>query len=263
MDQLNQGGSRIIPPGHTPQLVIVQRSHFAAFGLLEEAFADEPCTAVIWDRRGAERGSAFSTAPGDRRGKDRRRTASCWGHAEYVVLSSAHAPRANGRHAKAPAGPGDEQADRTSIAREHFRRDLDAAVRWDVNLLITGGDPFSRRLLAERIHRRSQRGSDPMVVIDRLPSAVGDGCGTWLFEEVADLTWKQQTDLLAFLDNRAANCQGGPPPRLITASDSGLFNRLGSSQFRADLYYRLNMIHVVLPMGILGTLAPESIDISA
>jgi transcriptional regulator with PAS, ATPase and Fis domain len=38
-------------------------------------------------------------------------------------------------------------------------------------------------------------------------------------------------------------------PRLITASNHWLLDRIASAQFRPDLFYCLNLMHVVFPPG--------------
>lgn len=154
--------------------------------------------------------------------------------------------------------------------------DIQAAAATTVNLLISGGDPISRRSLAEQVHRRSPHATNPITVIDReLASALFDperpdslvefvaierleqskGRGTWLIEEVGDLSWQQQTGLLRFLDHRAeeAGAALDPAPRLITATDYWLYDRVTASKFRPDVFCRLNTIHILLPAGVVAS----------
>jgi DNA-binding NtrC family response regulator len=71
-----------------------------------------------------------------------------------------------------------------------------------------------------------------------------------LIEEVGDLSWDQQTGLLFYLERRAGVALAGAAddPRIIAASNYWLFDRIASTEFRPDLFYRLNLIHVVLPL---------------
>jgi DNA-binding NtrC family response regulator len=159
---------------------------------------------------------------------------------------------------------------------DDVQQDLDAAACSDINVLITGGDPDSREFLARRIHGDSDRQDRPFVILDRRaaaemfgkplaqlcecleadvdqchagPQHQGPG-GTCLIEEVGDLSWDQQTRLLFYLVRRAGVARAGAAgdPRIITASSYWLFDRIGSTEFRTDLFYRLNLIHVVLPL---------------
>ena len=70
------------------------------------------------------------------------------------------------------------------IATLEVEHDIEHARQSDVNVLITGGDAWTRRAVAERIHRGSRRGTCPFVVLDHanplvaglqpLPSSFGD-----------------------------------------------------------------------------------------
>jgi transcriptional regulator with AAA-type ATPase domain len=271
---------------HTMQLVIVRRSQFAAFGLLSQAFADEANVRLIWDRRVQDRrGQTASPGIGERRSRDRRRDpSSSWGDRNYLVITRRddgpmiEVQQPSLASARALAG--------VRMAWHDLRQDLDAAVRSDLNVLLTGGDPVSREFLARRIHGRSDRRDRPFVVLDRRaaaevfgrpatqlpceclesnadhwnvrPKHLGLG-GTLLIEEVGDLSWDQQSELLLYLERRAVEADGTTAvasgfPRIITASNDWLFDRIASTEFRQDLFYRLNLIHVVFPLGSVRSL---------
>jgi transcriptional regulator of aromatic amino acid metabolism len=263
------------------QLVIVRRSQFTAFGLLSQAFAGEANVRLIWDRRVADRrGQTASPGRGERRSGDRRGDPSTsWGDLEYMVVTQ----RGDGIITDV------EQQNITSgrgltavrMAGHEVRQDLDAAVQSDINVLISGGDPVSREFLARGIHGRSDRQNRPFVVLDRRAAADmfgrpatqlpcdclesdADQCrvcpkhlglaGTLLIEEVGDLSWSQQAELLFYLERRAVGADGtnagaSGDPRIISASSYWLSDRIASTEFRPDLFYRLNLIHVVLPPG--------------
>ena len=262
---------------HTMQLVIVRRSQFAAFGLLSQAFAEEADVRLIWDRRVQDRrGQTSAPGIGDRRSRDRRRDPSSgWGDREYMVITQrgddvvidvGHQPITSARALTA-----------VRMAGHDVRQDLESAVQSDLNVLITGGDPVSREFLARRVHGRGDRHDRPFVVLDRRAAAEtfgraatqlpceclepeADPCrslclgGTLLIEEVGDLSWDQQSELLFYLERRAVRADrtksgASGDPRIITASNYWLFDRIASTQFRPDLFYRLNLIHVVFPLG--------------
>ena len=258
------------------QLVIVRRSQFATFGLLAQAFADEPNVRLIWDRRVRHRRRQI-TAPGVadlRRGERRRDPSATWSDRDYVVLSTTadNIPT----DLQKPSLGSVKALTAVRMAREDVQQDIEAAAQSDLNVLISRGDPLTRKALAHRIHRRSDRRHGPLVVIDRggageLFGSFGlnrptqtlgpeaDHRGTWrtrsavggtlLIDDVADLSWEQQTEFLLFLERHAVQRKGTwtHDLRIITGTSDWLLDRIASSQFRADLYYRLNLIHVVLP----------------
>jgi DNA-binding NtrC family response regulator len=255
------------------QLVIVRRSQFAAFGVLSQAFAGESDVRLIWDRRVLDRrGQTASQRTGERRSRDRRRApSSSRGDRHCLVITR----RADGVMIDVQQQWVTSARALTAVrmAGRDVQLDLEAAARSDINVLITGGDPDSRELLARRIHGDSDRQDRPFVILDRRaaadmfgkplaqlpcegletdvdqsdagPKHKGPG-GTFLIEEVGDLSWDQQTGLLFYLERRAAGAAGDP--RIITASNYWLFDRIASTEFRPDLFYRLNLIHVVLPL---------------
>jgi transcriptional regulator of acetoin/glycerol metabolism len=272
------------------QLVIVRRSHFAAFGLLSQALADQADVRIIWDRRMEERrGQTASAQRAERRSRDRRgNPSSGWGNRDYMVIpQTADGVMADVQQQTSTSG---RALTALRMAGQDVRQDLDAAVESDVNVLITGGDPVSREFLARRIHSQSDRQTRPFVVLDRraaadmfggpatqlpceclesdadlsrvCPKHLGLG-GTLLIEEVGDLSWAQQTELLSYLERRAVGADGtaavaSGDPRIISASSYGLFDRIASTEFRPDLFYRLNLIHVVFPLGTVSGPEPRT-----
>jgi transcriptional regulator of acetoin/glycerol metabolism len=256
------------------QLVIVRRKQFAAFDRLSQAFGDEADVSLIWDRRGQDRRQHSDSRGGQkRRGQDRRLDPSAgWGDLDYVITQgTGGVPIEDRRQAVMSA-----DASAAQMSALDARKDLEAAVRSDLNVLITRGDPVSRKSLARRIHARSDRHDRPFVVLDRPAAAElfgklcecvgskGEQTGAWpshlahggtlLIEEVVDLSREQQSELLFYLERRAARADGtetggANAPRVIAASRHWLLDRIASTEFRPDLFYRLNLIHVVLPLG--------------
>jgi len=253
-------------------LVIVRRDKFATFGLLAQAFANEPHVRLVWDRRVRERrDDRASSDPADRRRRDRRRAAStAWGAHDYMLVNVTESAATDTAHADnfSPAN-----ADRRARDSEEIRLDVEAAVRSNLTVLISGGETGSRKSVAHRIHRRSARGDRPLIVVGRDAffdvSAPGidsphaaptewTNAGTILIEEVADLSWDQQSQLSRILECRAV--QGWDhranlslDARIISGTSHELLQRVASKQFRADLFYRLNVIHIVLPLDWVPT----------
>jgi DNA-binding NtrC family response regulator len=269
----------------TRQLVIVRRNQFSTFMMLAQAFADEPGVRLIWDRRLRERRRApASLDPEERRRRDRR--CDSWttlGRTDYLLLGLTKATEAGSPRTEAIAKP-DADSDEDARVSEDVGRDIEAAVRSDLAVLISGGEPVSRKSLAHRIHRRSGRGRRPLFVVERdalieffgafeagvplpirivgadtrhAPQAKGIEGGTLLIEEIADLSWEEQSELLLFLERAVPRNDLRPhglrDARIISGTSKWLLDRVASKQFRADLFYRLNAIHLVLPSGSVRT----------
>jgi len=146
----------------------------------------------------------------------------------------------------------------TSVGYNGVERDIECAIRSDVNVLISGGDDRTRLALAHVLHQRTRRMDEPFVVMERDRLSGGrEGWefppgGTLFIEEVGDLSPAMQTELMAFLDRRSAQSKGGRVQhsrgtRVVAATTYNLFERIAQQRFREDLFYRLNAIHVVLP----------------
>jgi two-component system, NtrC family, response regulator AtoC len=76
--------------------------------------------------------------------------------------------------------------------------------------------------------------------------------GTILLNEIGELPLTLQAKLLTFLDTRKFNRVGGEKEisvnaRLIAATNRNLAEEVESGSFRKDLYYRLNVVSIVVP----------------
>jgi two-component system response regulator HydG len=146
-------------------------------------------------------------------------------------------------------------------------------------VLITGESGTGKEIVARAIHASSPRRLMPMVVIhcgalteSLLESELfghekgaftgaqmrkkgkfecGDG-GTVFLDEIADISLKTQTDLLRVLQEREIVRVGGSQTikvdfRCIAASNRDLKALVEAGTFRPDLYYRLNVVSILLP----------------
>jgi DNA-binding NtrC family response regulator len=140
-------------------------------------------------------------------------------------------------------------------------RDIDCAIESDVNVLISGSDVRTSVSLAHMIHERGARRRGPFVVVDsrqlreaplsefkaRICSAASTG--SVFIDEVATMTWAMQTELMRLLEPDAdgplddLDCRG---LRIIAATTSYLLDAVRANTFRADLFYRLNYVHVAM-----------------
>lgn len=76
--------------------------------------------------------------------------------------------------------------------------------------------------------------------------------GTLFLDEIGDITPSFQTKLLRVLQEREFERVGGNKPikvdiRLITATNRNLEEAVSKGEFRADLYYRINVVSIFLP----------------
>ncbi len=156
---------------------------------------------------------------------------------------------------------------------------IDKVADTDSTILVCGESGTGKELVAKAIHYRSSRANQPFVSINcgALPEnlleselfghvkgsftgAVKDkdglfkvaSGGTFFLDEVGETSPAIQVKLLRVLQEREIIPVGGTVPikvnaRLIAATNADLEKAVKEEQFRADLYYRLNVIPIVIP----------------
>jgi DNA-binding NtrC family response regulator len=162
--------------------------------------------------------------------------------------------------------------------RQLFRLIGDIAAT-DTTVLLEGETGTGKELLAEEIHRASQRRAGPFVVFDcgavprdliesalfghvrgaftgaiadrRGAFAEADG-GTLFLDEIGEMALEVQPTLLRALDKRAVRPVGGQSAqaysvRVVAATNRDLRAEVGARRFREDLYYRLAVFRVSVP----------------
>jgi transcriptional regulator with PAS, ATPase and Fis domain len=149
----------------------------------------------------------------------------------------------------------------------------------DATVLILGESGTGKELIARAIHEASQRREGPFIKVDctALPEglleselfghekgAFTDAAaekpgrfelahgGTLFLDEVGELPLSLQAKLLRVLQERAFERVGGTRTlsvdvRILAATNRDLAKAIKASQFREDLYYRLNVVPVVVP----------------
>ena len=146
-------------------------------------------------------------------------------------------------------------------------------------VLLTGESGTGKDLVAQVIHYTSDRASRPFMNItcSALPEQLleselfghergaftdarlqkkglletADG-GTVFLDEIAEMTPGLQAKLLRFLEDKSFKRVGGSTDirvdvLVIAATNRNLEEEVGKAQFRSDLFYRLNVLPIVMP----------------
>src|SRR5437773_839323 len=156
---------------------------------------------------------------------------------------------------------------------------VDKVADSEATIMIQGESGTGKELIAREIHYRSRRATGPFVSIncgaiprDLLESnlfghvkgsftgAVKDSPGllqvaeggTFFLDEVGETPLATQVKLLRALQEREIIPVGGTQPikidcRLVAATNADLDKEVAEGRFRADLFYRLNVIPIKLP----------------
>jgi two-component system response regulator AtoC len=151
--------------------------------------------------------------------------------------------------------------------------------RHNTTVLITGESGTGKEVLARAIHRMSPRSERSFVAINcaaipehlleselfghvkgAFTGASGDRTGlfelahegTLLLDEIGDLPLELQAKLLRVLEEGEVRRIGGREPhkvdvRVIAATAKNLEQAVERSEFRADLFYRLNVVRLHIP----------------
>ncbi len=187
--------------------------------------------------------------------------------------------------APAAAGPAEPAAWRAHIVSHSARMQEVLAeallvARSDAGVLIRGESGTGKELLAQAIHQASRRAGKPFVAVNcsAIPEALleselfghvkgaftgalsnhrglfqaADG-GTLLLDEIGDMPPALQVKLLRVLQERSVRPVGASQPvainvRILSATHRDLELALADGSFREDLFYRLNVVTLTLPL---------------
>jgi len=158
--------------------------------------------------------------------------------------------------------------------------EAECVARTDSKVLITGESGVGKELIARFIHENSTRSRRPLITVNcaGVPESLleselfghvrgsftdahrdrrgllesADG-GTVFLDEVGEMSLRMQALLLRFLETGEIQRVGSDQykttvdVRVISATNRDLLERTREREFREDLYYRLNVVHFVVP----------------
>ena len=157
-----------------------------------------------------------------------------------------------------------------SIVIKGLQAALHRVAAVDSTVLLTGASGTGKELAAQALHRLSPHASAPFVPVncaaispamieEELFGAPGrDGLfvyaqgGTLFLDEIAELPLPMQAKLLRALENRRIRPVGSEQEipvqlRIVAATNRPLRGEVEAGRFRADLYYRLQVVEITLP----------------
>ncbi|MCG6201041.1 sigma-54 interaction domain-containing protein [Psychromonas antarctica] len=156
---------------------------------------------------------------------------------------------------------------------------VEAVAETSATVLITGETGTGKEVTAKALHQLSERNKQPFIALNcaALPENLLESAlfghvkgaftgaienklgyfaraarGTLFLDEIGDISPALQVRLLRVLQEREFEPVGSNKPqktdaRIITATNKNLSDLVSQGTFREDLYYRLNVIKIVLP----------------
>ena len=167
-----------------------------------------------------------------------------------------------------------------SAAMHAVHEEIEYAAQSGAKVLITGESGVGKEVVARLIHQRSTRRNAPLVTMNcaGIPDTLlaselfghvrgsftdahrdKEGWieqahrGTFFMDEIGEMSAQMQSLLLRFLENGEIQRVGSDrrattvDVRIIAATNRRLMDRVASNEFREDLFYRLNVIHIEIP----------------
>jgi DNA-binding NtrC family response regulator len=167
----------------------------------------------------------------------------------------------------------------TSTEIEKVRHLIERVSDSEAIVLITGESGTGKELVAQALHKQSRHSGGPFVAINcaAMPEALLESelfghvkgaftdarsarrglflkanGGTLFLDEIGEMPISIQAKLLRALQERTVRAVGGDNEepynaRIITASNRDLEGEVRERRFREDLFYRINVVRVVLP----------------
>ena len=166
-----------------------------------------------------------------------------------------------------------------SPAMQQLRQLIDTAGPTNSRVLVGGENGTGKELVARAIHLQSARADRPFVAVNcaAIPETLieselfghekgsfsgatsmkrgqfeqADG-GTLFLDEIGDMSFNTQAKVLRALQEQQFTRVGGTKllkvdVRVLAASNKDLMKEIEKGAFREDLYYRLNVVPIVVP----------------
>jgi len=168
----------------------------------------------------------------------------------------------------------------TSRAITELKAEIERVAQSDAKVLITGESGSGKEVVARAINAASPRSSQPFIPVNcaGIPETLLESelfghvkgsftgayrdkpgklemsdRGTIFLDEIGEMTLRMQGLLLRFLETGEIQKVGAErlanvtDVRVITATNRHLRDLIAQGQFREDLFYRINVIHIVVP----------------
>lgn len=168
----------------------------------------------------------------------------------------------------------------TSAALQELKAEVERVARSDAKVLITGESGVGKEIVARAIGSASLRASAAFVPVNcaGIPETLLESelfghlkgsftgayrdkpgklemasNGTIFLDEIGEMTLRMQGLLLRFLETGEIQKVGAervataPNVRVLAATNRNLRDLIAQGQFREDLFYRINVIHLVVP----------------
>ncbi|MCX5828470.1 MAG: sigma 54-interacting transcriptional regulator [Deltaproteobacteria bacterium] len=145
-------------------------------------------------------------------------------------------------------------------------------------VLITGETGTGKELVAKTLHYASNRSDKPFIVLNcsaipetifeseifGIEKGIATGVdkrigkieqaheGAIFLDEIGDMPLTSQTKILRVIEDRILDRVGGRKPipvdiRIVAATNKDLKKAIKNGLFREDLFYRLNVVNLVIP----------------
>jgi two-component system NtrC family response regulator len=166
-----------------------------------------------------------------------------------------------------------------SAAMQEVFKQVAAVASSEANVLLVGESGTGKELVARAIHHNGPRSNGPFEAINcgSIPETLLESelyghekgaftgavrrkpgkfevasQGTVFLDEIGEMALASQVKLLRFLEERSFQRVGGTEPvavdvRIVAATNLNLEERVREGRFREDLYFRLNVVKIVIP----------------
>jgi two-component system nitrogen regulation response regulator NtrX len=166
-----------------------------------------------------------------------------------------------------------------SLPIQELKKQIAVAAPTNAWILITGENGTGKELVARTVHQMSHRAAQPLIDVNcaAIPDELMESelfghekgaytgatarrrgkfeianSGTIFLDEIGDMSLKTQARILRILQEQKFERVGGTRTltvdvRVIAASNKDLETEIERGTFREDLYYRLNVIPILVP----------------